>query len=273
MDSFKPDIETVDFLDGYKTYFGAEYLTTGKSAQLTTERTRTEIDLLIKLLKLTEKERVLDIGCGWGRHVAELARRGYAVTGIDQSEAMIAKAREIMRTERLKADLIVQNMEDIDYSDEYDVAMALFGSFGFSKDDDVHLSILTRLRKALRKGGRLCLEQWNRDKYVQLDGQQQSHEHEGTTIVEDHTFDAVRGRMNIRRRYITGGDCREYKVSLRLFTVDEIRRLLTTAGFGRIDVYGDLDGGGFGSELPRMVVVGAAGKDSPEADRAHAIVE
>ncbi len=248
-------MDSSDFLTGYKTYFGAEYLTTGKSAQLTTERTRTEIDRLIKLLKLTGNERVLDIGCGWGRHVAELTRRGYDVTGIDQSEAMIAKAKEIMHAEGLKVDLIVKNMQDIDYSDEYDVGLALFGSFGYSNDDDVHLSVLTRLRNALRKDGRLCLEQWNRDRYIQMDGQQQSHEHEGTTIVEDHAFDRSQGRMNILRKYISGTDCREFRVSFRLFTVDELRALLMKAGFRRIDVYGDLDGGILRPELPRMVVV------------------
>jgi cyclopropane fatty-acyl-phospholipid synthase-like methyltransferase len=260
MDSFKPDTETADFLDGYKTYFGAEYLTTGKSAQLTTERTRTEIDRLIKLLGLKGKERVLDIGCGWGRHIMELARRGYDVTGIDQSETMIAKANELAQAEGLKAAFIVQEMEDIDYIDAYDLCIAMFGSFGYSLNNDVHLMILTNLHRALHQGGRLCLEQWNRNRYIQLDGQQQSHEHKGMTIVEDHAFDQNAGRMNILRQYITGEDAREFRVSFRLFTVDELRNLLTSAGFKRIDVYGDLDGGTLKPDSPTMVVVAAAGK-------------
>ncbi|NMC44991.1 MAG: methyltransferase domain-containing protein [candidate division Zixibacteria bacterium] len=259
MDSFKPNIETADFLDGYKTYFGAEYLTTGKSAQLTTERTRTEIDRLIKLLNLTGSERILDVGCGWGRHVLELARRGYDVTGIDQSETMIARANELARAEGLISAFVVQEMEDIDYIDAYDLGIALFGSFGYSRDDDVHLSILSRLHRALRDGGRLCIEQWNRDKYIRLDGQRQTHEHNGATIIEYHAFDHTTGRMNILRRYITAEDAREFKVSFRLFAVDELRNLLTSAGFERINIYGDLDGNPLTSETPRMVVV--AGKD------------
>ncbi len=248
------------FLDGYKTYFGKEYMETGKSAQLTTERTRTEIDRLIGLLNLTGKEKILDVGCGWGRHAAELARRGYAVTGIDQSEAMIAKADEIMRQEGLKATLVVQNMEDIVYSDAFDIGISLFGSFGYSWKDDVHLSILTHLRQALRKGGRLCLEQWNRARLLELDGKQTSLEHKGTTIVEDRKFDEVQGRMNIRRRYVTGGDCMERRVSFRLFTGDEIHDLLTTAGFEKVDVYGDFDGGAFRPDSRTMVVVATVEK-------------
>lgn len=257
MDSPKPNIETPDFLDGYKTYFGAEYLTTGKSAQLTTERTRNEIDRLVKLLNLSGSERILDIGCGWGRHVLELTRRGYDVTGIDQSETMIAKALELMNAEGLKAEFIVQEMEEIDFADRFDLGIAMFGSFGYSLNDDVHLMILTNLHRALRKGGRLCLEQWNRDRYIQLDGQRQSHEHHGTIIVEDHVFDEAAGRMNILRRYISGEDSREFKVSFRLFAIEELRCLLTAAGFGRIDVYGDLDGRVMQDDLPRIVVVTA----------------
>jgi len=38
--------------------------------------------------------RILDLGCGTGRHAIEFARRGFDVTGVDFSEAMLTRARE-----------------------------------------------------------------------------------------------------------------------------------------------------------------------------------
>ncbi len=51
-----------------------------------------ECDFVEKELSHDKSLRILDVGCGTGRHAIELARRGYNVTGIDLSEAQLARA-------------------------------------------------------------------------------------------------------------------------------------------------------------------------------------
>ena len=53
-----------------------------------------EADFVIEELGLAPGSRILDIGCGTGRHSVELARRGFRMTGIDQSTGMLAEARK-----------------------------------------------------------------------------------------------------------------------------------------------------------------------------------
>ena len=60
---------------------------------LTPERTAAEIDFVLAQTALPPGARLLDVGCGPGRHSLELARRGYQVMGIDPSGAMIAAAK------------------------------------------------------------------------------------------------------------------------------------------------------------------------------------
>ena len=48
---------------------------------------------MVEELKLEAGARLLDMGCGTGRHAVELARRGYQVTGVDISAGMLAQAR------------------------------------------------------------------------------------------------------------------------------------------------------------------------------------
>ena len=51
-----------------------------------------EVDFIENEISHDKKIRILDIGCGTGRHSVELAKRGYLVTGIDISEAQLKKA-------------------------------------------------------------------------------------------------------------------------------------------------------------------------------------
>ncbi|GIX07750.1 MAG: hypothetical protein KatS3mg115_2153 [Candidatus Poribacteria bacterium] len=46
---------------------------------------REQVDQIVKLLAVPDGARILDLGCGIGRHCLELARRGYRVTGVDRT--------------------------------------------------------------------------------------------------------------------------------------------------------------------------------------------
>ncbi len=58
-----------------------------------TKHTKKEIDFLLEEFKLPKGAKILDMGCGVGRHSIELAKRGYRVTGIDISQKMLEKAK------------------------------------------------------------------------------------------------------------------------------------------------------------------------------------
>ncbi len=228
---------------------------TKKAALLTKERTKSEIDDLITLLNLKGDERLLDIGCGWARHVIELTRRGYQVAGVDISQAMIDRGKDLLRQQNLKADLTVCDMANLAYSSEFDIALSLFGSFGYADTDQDSLNILTKIRESLIPGGRLCLELWNRDKYINMSGQNVFHRHEGLVILEEHLFDSIAGRMNITRTIVEGSDSREYKLSVRLYTYSELHQLLTAAGFQTRTPFGSLRGEPFTPESPKTVII------------------
>ena len=53
-----------------------------------------EVDFIEKELGFDKSKRILDIGCGTGRHAIELAKRGYKVTGVDLSKSQLQRAKE-----------------------------------------------------------------------------------------------------------------------------------------------------------------------------------
>ncbi|HAE42180.1 MAG TPA: class I SAM-dependent methyltransferase, partial [Clostridiales bacterium] len=59
-----------------------------------TQGTIGECDFIEKELNFDKSLKIIDVGCGTGRHAIELTKRGYSVTGIDLSESQLKRARE-----------------------------------------------------------------------------------------------------------------------------------------------------------------------------------
>ena len=87
---------------------------------LTGERTGAEVDFAVTKLALRPGARVLDVGCGFGRHAIELARRGFEVVGIDPAAAMLDRARELATGAGVNVDFLQIPAEDFVPVDKFD---------------------------------------------------------------------------------------------------------------------------------------------------------
>ena len=74
-----------------------------------TQGTIGECDFIEKEVNNNKQTRILDIGCGTGRHAIELTKRSYNITGIDLSESLIKRAREKASKENLVIDFQKQD--------------------------------------------------------------------------------------------------------------------------------------------------------------------
>jgi SAM-dependent methyltransferase len=124
-----------------------------------TKGTRQEIDHVVSALALQPGERVLDVGCGPGRHAHELARRGIRVHGVDISARFVEIARaaapEGATFERLDA-------RALPFDGEFDAAICLCqGAFGLMTADGDDEAVLAGIVRALRPDGRLALTAFN----------------------------------------------------------------------------------------------------------------
>lgn len=137
----------------------AEYLGAAYLRYSFTKGTRQEVDAIVAALGLRAGDRVLDIGCGPGRHSHELARRGIRAHGIDISERFVELARsgapEGATFERLDARALA-------FDTEFDAAICLCqGAFGLMTAGGDDRRVLAGIARALRPGGRLALSAFN----------------------------------------------------------------------------------------------------------------
>jgi SAM-dependent methyltransferase len=113
-------------------------------------RERRYVDLVVEGLE--PGARVLDLGCGTGRPVAEyLAGRGFGVVGVDSSEAMLEIARRVVP----RAEFVCGDMTEVDFGRGF--AAAVVWDSLFHVERGRHAGVFKKLHDALRPGGRLLL--------------------------------------------------------------------------------------------------------------------
>ncbi len=105
--------------------------------------------------------RVLDLGCGGGRHLACLTREGYEAWGVDYNEIGLAQAQEVVLAEGGEPRLALADVADPPYADGFFDAVLAWGIL-FHTTPDRAATMLSQIRRVLRPGGRV-LSNWRSD--------------------------------------------------------------------------------------------------------------
>jgi cyclopropane fatty-acyl-phospholipid synthase-like methyltransferase len=203
-----------------------------------TKNTLEEVDFILEELDLPIGNRILDIGCGTGRHSIELARRGYSMTGVDISRGMLDEARHGAVKAGVNIDLVHQDAVAFDAEEEFDAAICLcegaFGLLGTLDDPFMHdVEILKNIHRALNPNGKLIL--------TALNGMRKIREATEETIVAGH-FDPLTLMENYSLDPEDPGGEDVVQVRERGFVPSELVLMLRIAGFTVLHVWGGTAG-------------------------------
>lgn len=184
--------------------------------------TEQEVEFLVEQFDLGPHTRVLDVGCGPGRHARALAERGVPVHGVDISQRFV----DLARTDApAGATFERADARSMAFHDEFDLVLSLCqGAFGLAalpgepERIDPDLVILERMAAACRSGGRVVLSAFSA--YFQV-----------RHLEDADSFDAATG-VNHERTEIRDVDGRRTEVDLwtSCFTPRELRLLAAAAG-------------------------------------------
>ena len=105
-----------------------------------------------RLTKLTVR-RLFEPGCGSGRLVIAMARRGYDVTGLDLSRSMLDYVDQQLKRKKLTADLILGDMTSMKFKRKFDSVFCTFNTFRHLIREDDALKHLRSVADNLKKGG------------------------------------------------------------------------------------------------------------------------
>ena len=116
------------------------------------------VDLLIK--KNSENVvKILNLGCGTGRHDYEMNRLGYTIKGVDLSPQMIEIAK-VKYSDSINLEFCVGNAQSFCDNKIYDCILSLFHVMSYQNTNDEVMAVMNTAYRELEEGGLFIFDAW-----------------------------------------------------------------------------------------------------------------
>lgn len=200
---------------------------------------------LLKNFIQSYNSRVLDLGCGWGRHLKALAKIGYKnLTGIDSSEKLLRKAKTILKDYPF-VKFTKSDFAGFRSNKKYDFIFQVFQSFGY--DTRIYdQKNLENVNKLLSDEGVYLLDLRNPLKLSKIE----IFDLPSSVRIQ---FQIDQKKRILKYKYILN----EIKDTgeMNLYTLEELKKMFKRAGLKIIEMLGDFNGSKYSSESDRLIIV------------------
>lgn len=212
-----------------------------------------EIAQIARLLHLSPGQRVLDVCCGGGRHLAALRALELHAVGVDLSPTLLARAR---RRPGLAGRLIRADIRSMPFDGEFDAALNLFTSFGYFQRESDNQQALRQMMWALKPGGRLLMDLIN-PPALRRHFEPHFHRWVDRCYVRQHRKLQAGRVINDIQIVWPGGKTEQIREDVRLYEPPELAAMFREAGASQVRFHGSLAGDPYASDSPRMIALGS----------------
>lgn len=192
------------------------------------------IDNISLSLDIENNAKILDLGCGRGRHAIYLSQKGFDVTGIDISPQNIRYAKKFKND---KASFYVHDMRKPFKTNYFDYIMNLFTSFGYFEKDEENYLTISSAAKSLKPNGHLIIDFMNSKKVMD-------------NLVDDETKNISGLQFDIHRFIENGFIVKQinikdrsenyfFKERVKAITLKDFEKYFDATGFKIINLFGD----------------------------------
>jgi SAM-dependent methyltransferase len=192
------------------------------------------LDNLINLLKPPANAKMLDVGCGRGRHSIYLNKKGFNLTGIDLSEESIAFDKKF---ENPTLSFQVHNMKETFRENYFDYVLNLFTSFGYFDSSEDNSKTIQAHSQALKPGGILVLDYMNSEKVCECFIPSEKKEVEGIKFTVKKKVEG--GKLIKRISFSDKGNDYNFEERLSILLLEDFQKLFTLHNLRITHTFGD----------------------------------
>ncbi|HEY3451110.1 MAG TPA: class I SAM-dependent methyltransferase [Myxococcales bacterium] len=228
-------------------FFGELYRRTTEPL-LAPEVTQAEGRYLREQLGLSSGARLLDLGCGSGRHLSELASTGARLAGVDIDLSAL-------RAARCFAQAVAGDLRSLPFRTAcFDAAVCWYTTL-FVFDEAGNRQALSEVARVLAPGGRLVFQTVNPARLAeQPTCSFEQRLPDGSLVRETSTFDPLAGvDEGTRLLELPDGQILRGRYRLRYYRPEELARLFESCGLRIVQVHGSVQGDAYGAEARDLI--------------------
>ncbi|MFE6779474.1 class I SAM-dependent methyltransferase [Streptomyces sp. NPDC057702] len=206
------------------------------------------------LLALPDGARVLDLCCGPGVFTVPLARRGYRVTGVDRSPAMLERARAHSAEAGAPVTYVEADIRAYQRPGAFDVVLNMFTSFGYFEDPADNARALRTMYESLAPGGTLLLDLAGKELLASRVTPPKVVRRGEDLLVQTDTVLDDWARLRSDWVLVRGDRVTRAALEWFVYSAVELRQLAREAGFTRTELFGDFDGRPYDHDAQRLIL-------------------
>lgn len=217
------------------------------------EDARQLLRLILRNISLHSRSFVLDAACGAGRHLIDLAGKGYYAFGFDLSMTLLLKAKVEAYKKSVPINLFRADIRHIALKQKFDLVLNLFTSFGYFYTDSENFSFIKTAYDLLNNGGTYVLDYLNGKYLLKNLIPESRREMSGKTVIEKRKVDDGRvvKEITIKNDRFENS----YVESVQIYSKEKIVDVFRETGFELLSVFGDYEGSTFDNEnSPRLIL-------------------
>lgn len=234
----------------YEEHFQEDYLDIYKQRDDAAEQ---ELDALLSFIPKKSNQRVLDLCCGYGRHTRFLASRGFNVTGVDLSAPLLREA--INQSLNLPIQYMRCDMRKVPFSEEMDLVVNLFTSFGYFDEDIENEKVFACVSRSLKQYGYFIFDYLNPDFVIKelIPFSKDIIGDKEITQYRNVENGRVMKTINIKS---TNSSEKNYQENVKLYRLSELKRMVERNNLTILQALGSYSAEPFDeSKSPRMILI------------------